>query len=52
VYLRLTATGELDRCYRSTGKGRVTAFGRLQALTVTETEAGDVLNLERTVPYP
>jgi hypothetical protein len=52
VHLRLTATGELDRCHRATAGVRAIAFGRDRILTVAEQEAGDVVNLERTSPYP
>jgi hypothetical protein len=52
VHLRITPAGALDRCYRSIAGSRALAFGRDQVPAVAEKEAGDLINLERTVPYP
>lgn len=52
VFIRFTAMGLLDRCYRQSPGVRAAAFARDRVLTITETVDGDVVNAERTVAFP
>ncbi|MBL8989247.1 MAG: hypothetical protein JNJ80_23430 [Gemmatimonadetes bacterium] len=52
LFLRVMATGQLDRCLRLPEGSRALAFGRGFAAVVTEGASSDDLTLWRTAPYP
>jgi hypothetical protein len=52
VYVRFTARGTPDRCHRPTAGKRVVAFSAGRVVTVSQKDDGDVINSERTVPFP
>lgn len=52
VHMRITSTGIPTHCYRASPNTKTIAFAPDRVVTVVEGDEGDVINVERAVPYP